>query len=436
VSHDDRSEPGHLLLLTSNFPRWSGDDVTPFILHLAQDLQALDWRVDVLAPHAGGAARHEVLDGVPVRRFRYMLPDDRQRVAYGGGALMNVRRSRLVAAQVPLLVAAQFHAARRLLATEHFDVVQSHWVLPQGAVGSLVARPAGVPHLVTVHGSDVLGLSSTLLTGVKRRALLGAQAVTANSSATEHAVRRLVGDQRPVYRVPMGITVGALPSADLVARHRAASRRGEGPLLVFVGRLVDWKGVDQLIDAVALLAKTLPDVTCAIAGTGPERASLQHLAEQRGVADRLHWLGWLEGVDVRALQAAADVIVVPSVVQADGTTEGQGLTLLEGMASGTPVVGSAVGGIPDSLTDNEHGLLVQPGRPDAIATAVRRLTADPALTARLTAAARHRATEEFSRARSARRFDDVLQQLTSGARGSSRGHRRFIRQRGRRPTAM
>ena len=71
---------GRVLFVTSNFPRWNGDTTTPFVLHLAQDLQAVGWAVEVLAPHAPGAARQEVLDGITVHRFRYFWPEAWQSV--------------------------------------------------------------------------------------------------------------------------------------------------------------------------------------------------------------------------------------------------------------------------------------------------------------------------------------------------------------------
>lgn len=84
---------GRILVVTSNFPRWQGDSTTPFVLHLAQDLQNLGWHVDVLAPHSPGSARREVIEGVTAERFRYLWPTRLQTVCYQGGALINLRLS-------------------------------------------------------------------------------------------------------------------------------------------------------------------------------------------------------------------------------------------------------------------------------------------------------------------------------------------------------
>lgn len=75
-----------ILCVTSNFPRWAGDSTTPFVLHLAQDLQEYGWTVDVLAPHAPGAAKKEELGGVSVKRFRYFWPEASENICYQGGA--------------------------------------------------------------------------------------------------------------------------------------------------------------------------------------------------------------------------------------------------------------------------------------------------------------------------------------------------------------
>jgi hypothetical protein len=93
---------GRVLFVTSNYPRWAGDTTTPFVHDLAVDLGARGWQVRVLAPHAPGAARDETIDGVHVHRFRYLVLASAQTVCYGGGALVNIRNSRLTRAKIPV----------------------------------------------------------------------------------------------------------------------------------------------------------------------------------------------------------------------------------------------------------------------------------------------------------------------------------------------
>ena len=156
-------------MVTSSLPRWEGDSTTPFVLHLARDLMDLGWRVRLLAPHAPSAAVREELQGVPVERFRYLVPESSQTVCYQGGALVNLRDRPANYLKLPALVVAEWCALTRRLLRGGVDLVHSHWVLPQGLVGTLACGPLGVRHVVTVHGGDVFGLRGPFLEALKRR---------------------------------------------------------------------------------------------------------------------------------------------------------------------------------------------------------------------------------------------------------------------------
>ncbi len=194
-----------ICLLTSNFPRRHGDSTTPFVLHLAQDLQALGWYVEVLAPHAPGTAGDEVLDGVRIRRFGYFWPEAGETVCYQGGALINLQKSWINWLKLPLLVGFEWLALMALLMRRRVDLVNAHWIVPQGFVAAVCSRLFGTPVIVTVHGSDVYQLRGAFVTWFKRLALRHAAAVAVNSSATERAVREIAPDLRGVHRIPMGV---------------------------------------------------------------------------------------------------------------------------------------------------------------------------------------------------------------------------------------
>jgi glycosyltransferase involved in cell wall biosynthesis len=141
-------------------------------------------------------------------------------------------------------------------------------------------------------------------------------------------------------------------------------------LVLAVGRLVEQKNHALAIRALG----ALPDTTLAIAGEGPLRAELEHLAAEAGVADRVLFLGVRP--DARALMGAADAIVLPS------RWEGLPLTALEALASGTPLVATNVRGLRELVTDGREALLV-PEQPEALAEALRRVLDDPGLAGRL-----------------------------------------------------
>ena len=410
------SKNRRILCVTSNFPRWEGDSTTPFVLHLAEDLQALGWKVDVLAPHASSAASHEVLSGVNVDRFRYLWPASLETVCYQGGALINLKQNRLNYLKLPALIFFEWTAIMKRLLRGNYDLLHSHWMLPQGFTGVLAARPLHIPHVITVHGSDAFGLQGKFLKAFKRYSLLGADSVTVNSSATRKQVMSIAPAMRDPHLIPMGISMGKSDPRG-VADLRRKYRKGQGPLLIFVGRLVNEKGVDDFICAVARIQQQLPDVTALVVGDGQLRGELENLAKDKGVAGCVYFTGWVDPFDVPNYLLAADIFVGPSKQSSDGRMEAQGLTFLEAMNAGTPVIATDLGGIKDSVIHERTGLLVPENSPDLISRSVFRLTEDSELRSYIVSQATQLASQ-FTREVSASRFSDLFEDsIDKGSEG-------------------
>lgn len=415
MSSDDRP-PGRVLCLTPNFPRWEGDAVPRYVLHLAADLQDLGWRIDVLAPHAPGAASREKLEGVAVERFRYLWPERAQTLCYGSGTLVNLDRDQHNRRKVPFLIAAQLAAAARRLGSRTYDVLHSHWALPQAVVGALVARPLRVPHVVTCHGEEFHVLRGPWLGPFKRYGLHRADVVTVNSRATEQALRMAAPGVRDVRRIPMGVATDMSPDVHLTKELRSRYRRGEGPLLVFTGRHVEEKGVTDLLRATRLVGERLSDVSVVICGDGRDRATFETTAAELGLRDRVHFPGWVPQRELPSYFAAADVFVAPSRPGRTGFVEGQGLTPLEAMICGTPVIATTFGGYADIIHDERTALAVPEHSPEAIASAIVRLTTEPRLVERLTEEGSRFAAANYSRGSVAAAFSDTFSELAARRR--------------------
>src|SRR5207253_5213547 len=193
------------------------------------------------------------------------------------------------------------------------------------------------------------------------------------------------------------------------------ARDGTGPVL-FVGRLVERKGVAHLIEAIARLGGGEAAPRLEIVGDGPERPGLEALARRLGVAQRVVFRGKIPPDELQATYARAAVCVLPSVLDTRGDTEGLGVVLLEAMNHGTPVIASRVGGIPDIVEDGVSGLLVPPGDAVALAAAVRRLRDDPDLARRLGEGGRRRLREQFNWPAIVRRWLDLYAGLVTRPR--------------------
>lgn len=168
---------------------------------------------------------------------------------------------------------------------------------------------------------------------------------------------------------------------------RPAAVPGRAASIVFVGRLETtsrWKGVQVLVDAFAKVRAERPDVHLELVGDGDDVPGLMARAQALGVADAVRHYGALAPEGVSAVLQCAGVAVLPSLTEA----ESFGMTLIEAMAAGCPVVGSRVGGIPHVIRDGVDGLLVPPGDADALAQALLGVLSEPAYATRLAAAGR------------------------------------------------
>jgi glycosyltransferase involved in cell wall biosynthesis len=165
---------------------------------------------------------------------------------------------------------------------------------------------------------------------------------------------------------------------ELPSREELRSELGfDGPTLAFAGRLGPQKALGVALDAVA----AVPGVTLAIAGDGPDRAELERQAAALGLDGRVRFLGSVSRDRVLRLFRAADASILSS------SWENLPHTVLEALAAGSPVIATAVGGVPEVVRDGENGLLVPPDDPHALADAIRRFFAHEALRSRLAAAA-------------------------------------------------
>lgn len=334
------------MVVATTFPARPGDGTPEFVLTLARSIP--DHEVTVVAPRMPGAARTEVIDGVRVRRVAYF---PRRWEGLAAEAIMPTLRARpWRSVEVPFLVGALLLATWREVRRQGAAVMNPHWIVPAGLVALAVRTVTGVPYVVTVHGADAYTLRGRFGRLVKRLVLGRARGVLPVSG---DIARSLDLGGAPVLR--MGVDTAAIRAA-------VGDRAPEDGLLLYIGRLVDKKGVDVLVEALARLEGARLEVV----GDGPCRAALEQLARRLGVADRVHFRGKQSKADVVAALARAQVAVIPSRVGAGGDMEGTPVVLCEVMAAGVPVVASNLGGLGECIDDGLDGLLVPPGDVDAL----------------------------------------------------------------------
>jgi glycosyltransferase involved in cell wall biosynthesis len=279
-------------------------------------------------------------------------------------------------------------ALRVLLRCEAVDVLHTHTHFSLNVLGRLAGCAAGARVVAHMHIANVYrsGPSRWVQLALDDATVRLCAAILTVSYATRDALVRQGYPLRRVEVIHNGIALSAIE-----APPRPTDLPPHAPLLVLVGRLARVKGQHQLITALALLEDA--DAVVVLAGKdieagGAYRAALERRAEELGVRERVVFTGYRD--DVRALLAAAAVVVLPSEI------EGLPLVVLEAMAAGRPVVATAVGGTPELVAAGETGLLVRPGDAQALAAALDSLLRDPERRERMGAAARHRVERDFS----------------------------------------
>jgi glycosyltransferase involved in cell wall biosynthesis len=323
-------------VVTTSYPRHPGDHAGSFVAAHVQAMRMLGHHVDVVGTHE---IKSSLFTGAGA-------PDELERGrGYIRGAIFT---GRLAAA-----IAKRAH---------DWDLIIAHWLVP-----ALAALPARKPLLAIAHGGDVHTLRRLHLLAPTLHLLRGAKLAFVSEEL------RAIANAHEAIVQPMGLDVDHFARLERNVQtprdveHNARPQRNvaELPLVVIVARLVAIKGVDVLLAALPHVRKR---IAVMIAGDGPERARLQ-----RSAPANVTFLGAVDAATRDELLRKASVVVVPSRVLPNGRTEGMPMIALEALATGVPVVASAVGG----LASLQSATRVRHGDPFALAAAIDRVLASP-----------------------------------------------------------
>jgi glycosyltransferase involved in cell wall biosynthesis len=366
-----------------------------------------DFDVYVLCPHAPGAAPDEAMDGVCVHRFRY-APSRYETLVQGGGIINNLKHRPWKWLLVPPFLAALTWRTVRAIRQLNPDVVHAHWILPQG-LAVLLANPFVrrlPPLLLTSHGGDLFGLRGSLATQLKRWVLRRADAISVVSRPMAEIAESLGADPQRITVIPMGVDFQERFTAE-----RAADRRpGE---ILFVGRLVEKKGLRYLIQALPQIVARIPHAHLTIAGYGPEEPALRQLANDLGVAEKVTFLGALAQDALPALYRRAAVFVAPFVRAESGDQEGLPVALMEAIACGCPIVAGDLPALDDLFDESDAGLRVVPSELEALARAVIAVLERPDESPRRAAVLRARLVERLDWDVIAQHYTELLAELAA-----------------------
>ena len=318
--------------------------------------------------------------------------------------LPNSRWSRIL-----LWMTGRSRSLDRLVEAHDVRLIHAHFADAGARIAAYAVR-RGLPLIVTLHGADVLRRPGWTSAGIINRLLWRRmmRSTTLFLPVSDHLARKAAERGFPAAKLRrhyLGIPVPPLP------RRRA----GGPPTILFIGRMVEKKGLPHLFDACAILARSGHDFRLRIAGDGPLLDWCRERARTLGESVTL--LGRLPPAGVREELSGADIVCMPSVEAADGDNEGLPIVALEAQAAGLPVVAFDQGPVPECVRDNQTGLLAEERSAVNLASCLSRLLADSGLRLRLGSEGRRHVEEKFDIERQSEALELIYEEVLERASG-------------------
>ena len=246
-----------------------------------------------------------------------------------------------------------------------FDIIDAHYFYPDGVAASILAKTFAKPFLITARGSDInLIAQYKIPRAMIRKAAMNASHVITVSESLKRSIEDLGIAPGHITHLRNGVDLDMFQAADRPAAIEQCASTSN--VLLSVGNLVELKGHHLVIDAMT----KLPGCHLFIIGDGPMRSALMNQVTQQDLTKRVHLVGPVDQSDLAAWYSSADALILAS------SREGMPNVVLESLACGTPVVATAVGGIPEVIENGRTGQLVERSS-QAIADGVRELLANP-----------------------------------------------------------
>jgi len=381
-----------ILLVTTAFPRWQNDHRVPFMSGYANAIDQAGADVQVIAMHEPGTKTFETFGDIQIHRPRY-LPESWEILRMEEGGLpvfwQKYRLARVVL--LPFLL-SQFVSVTQ--AGAQVDIIHANWIL-SGIITYLSSFIHRTPYIITIHGSDLHAvLSNVLLRLIARAALQRAQRIIAVSRSISDQLHTLGIDRGKISIIPNGIDCTVFLPGE----------KSETPTALFVGNLTQAKGIHNLVHSMPEALRKITELRLNIIGGGPLREEIADQCAALSLQDHVCILGHLPPNLVAEWMRKSHVLVLPSI------REGFGVVLIEAMASGTPCIASAVGGIPDVIS-KDVGILVPPNDPSAIAHAIVELLHDPVKYMEISHRAREKAQRTYDWPQIAKKIMNLYQDI-------------------------
>jgi glycosyltransferase involved in cell wall biosynthesis len=352
------------------------------------------------------------------------LPEGRSTIANDGGLLGPLRQFAFYRWGYSPKLMRDLEQVKPALLHCHFG--------PDGVSAMRLAKKLAVPFLITFHGYDAT-ITPEFAPDWRHRAFLKQRDILARTGAKFLAVSKYIKSRLVDQGFPEDKVVVHYIGID-TDFFRADPSVNREPIVLFVGRLVEKKGCEHVIRAMAQVQAARPEVRLVVIGEGPLRPSLERLAREN--APNTTFLGAKSPNDVRQWMNRASVFCVPSKTAKNGDQEGFGLVFAEAQAMGLPVVSFASAGVPEAVNDGVTGFLVPECDEAGLARNITMLTSDPQIWQRCSAAGISRVRSQFNLQKQTGLLEEIYASITGTALGGANGSPKTARETEDSPVAL
>jgi len=400
-----------ICMITHNYIRYEGDNVAPFIKYITDNLRKLNNDVTVLA------AYDEKFDKAFQRVekifvFKYAFPS-RFHIQYGNALVGDKKLNIRGIVFGPFYLISGFLRLLLLHEKYRFDILNAHWVIPNGIIGALASRVLKVPLVISLHGSGIyLSKKNRIFRALAAFVFRSSEGITACSPVLRDEAVELGASLEKSEVIPYGVDL----STFTMDKNKAEPLREElgiakdDLVVLALGRMVEKKGFEYLLKAIPEIVSTVPRCKFIFAGNGPVLKELKLRSKKLKIGKFVLFPGDIIWKDVPLYHSICDVFVVPSVYDSQGNVDGLPNVILESMATGKPIVASNIAGIPLAVKEGRNGLLVEEKNVNDIEKAVLRLLQSKDLRNKMGKESRRMVENSLNWFETAKQFYDVYLQ--------------------------
>lgn len=318
-----------LLVVTSAYERWPNDAQykSDFIVTLTKKLSEY-FEVVVLTPVDKGAQPVATIDGIKIYRHKQFF-NANWGIAYGSGIIPNIKKNKKLAILIPFYLIYQFISLAKIVKHEKIDIIQAHWIIPQGFIAIIykLLFNRKIKVQIAVLGSDINSFDNFAGKALIRFAVKFADGISTVSNFFLCKITAM-GYNGPTIVCPMGVDTSIF-NPDKRNEEIRNNLKVKKDLMVFVGRIVEEKGIRYLIQAMPDIVRSCPEIKLAVVGCGNLLDEMKALCENLKISENVVFLGRVSDEDLPYYFACSDIFVLPSF------NEGFPLVVEEALASGT-----------------------------------------------------------------------------------------------------